>query len=213
MEFIKKYMIEFGLLPYKPGPWATQQWDDAYGSEQLEYFSNLNESGRYSIISGYLEYVTSQVKQEPIHILDIGCGNGLLYDRTKHINYTSWMGVDLSEVAIQQAQDLVKPIPDRNILFVVGNLLDPQFTIESKKYSVIIFNEVLYMSNDPDEMLRQASLALAHEGYILVSGWRHRGDSQLWRKIENYFAKVHSYDIQTENHPIAPRGWKVSLYK
>jgi len=211
-------LVEVGLLPYKPGPWSKSVWDTAYDNGQLDYFSDLSERGRYSILIGYLHYLNENdwSKPESPHsgdILDVGCGSGLLYERTRSLPFSTWTGVDLSEVAINKANEIARLHNDHRAIFVCEDMLSTETQWEKSSYDTIVINEVLNMCTDPNEMLERLSQSLKPNGTIIISAWRHLGDRRLWVYIRHHLTIIERIDLKSSLSSLAPRGWRVSMLK
>ena len=58
----------------------------------------IGELAHYSAIVGYCYYLNKSGT-----ILDIGCGEGILQERLRSLNYSRYVGVDISAKAIRRA--------------------------------------------------------------------------------------------------------------
>jgi len=211
-------LVEIGLLEYKPGPWSKSVWNTAYDNGQLDYFSDLSERGRYSVLIGYLHYLQENDWSNPESphsgdILDVGCGSGLLYERSRNIEFSTWTGVDLSEVAIEKANQISKSHKDSRAHFICEDMLSTDTRWEKNSYDTIVVNEVLNMCADPNQMLERLSQSLRPNGTIIISAWRHLGDRRLWIYIRNHLTIIERIDLKSSISSLAPRGWRVSLLK
>jgi 2-polyprenyl-3-methyl-5-hydroxy-6-metoxy-1,4-benzoquinol methylase len=70
-------------------------WDSMYEQGEWDYLTKIDELGHYSLLVGYCQYLNPKGK-----ILDIGCGEGLLQQQLRYLPYQSYLGVDVSNVAI-----------------------------------------------------------------------------------------------------------------
>ncbi len=75
-------------------------------------------------------------------ILDVGCGDGVLYQRFRPIGCERDVGIDMSDVAVSMAAEGARPEAE----FVAGDaaVYQPESTFDA-----IVFNEVLYYFPDP----------------------------------------------------------------
>ena len=139
--YVQAWAVELGISPYEPGPWSTNVWDTAYDNGQLDYFSSLSEKGRYSVLTGYLEFVlqNKSIKNNG-SVLDVGCGAGLLYERCQHLDFKQWTGVDLSESAIAQAQDVLNNHADHRVNFIAENMLSPNTIWSDTTYDLSLIH-------------------------------------------------------------------------
>ena len=85
-----------GLVRHRPESWAVAEWERAYSSGQLAYFSDMDELARYSLLAGYVRYIG-----ERPDILDIGCGEGLLRRHLDGVPIGHYTGIDLCSTAIR----------------------------------------------------------------------------------------------------------------
>src|SRR6185437_16252583 len=91
-----------GIVRHRPERRAVSEWDRAYSSGQLAYFGDLDEFARYSVLTGYVRYIGGRPD-----IIDIGCGDGLLRSHLEGLPFASYLGIDLSGVAVAAAQGLI----------------------------------------------------------------------------------------------------------
>lgn len=201
-DAVRPYLVEVGLLPYRPGPWSVQEWDDRYVSGALDYLGSRSELGRYSVLVGYLASLDG-----PRHVLDIGCGTGLLFERARHLPFRRWTGVDLSAAAVTAAAVTA----DARAEFIVDDVMSPRWQPDPIGYDCILVNEVLNMCEAPAAFLARVRGLLQSDGTLLVSAWRHRGDRQLWKLVHHLFREVDSIDLRSSTSTLAPRGWRVAL--
>ena len=76
-----------------------------------------------------------QKKQQPLKILEVGCGNGWLSHRLSAIPASKVIGADINFTEIQQAAGIFQHIP--NLHFIYG-AIDAD-TFEEKQFDVIVF--------------------------------------------------------------------------
>ena len=79
-------------------PAGKAVWEEQYRAGKWELMRGLDEGARYSVIAGYLHHLRPGGS-----VLDVGSGEGLLADHLRPSGYSRYLGVDLSEVAIEQA--------------------------------------------------------------------------------------------------------------
>lgn len=214
--WIRGWMTELGFVSYKPGPWNTKVWNSAYDSGQLDYFQDLTERPRYSVLIGYLNYIEEVESLKLGKILDVGCGDGLLFERSKEIGYAEWIGVDLSSVAVEQACARYEKLKSeqhlrKEALFIAADLLGTHDIALYQSFDVVIISEVIYMSDDPDRLLKTCREALKPGGFLLISMWRHRGDKRLWRQVLSYFVILDAVQVTPGSSALAPRGWRLAM--
>ena len=83
-------------------PKGQALWEQQYRRNDWAYLSGLREAGRYAAIIAYLTHLKPRAA-----VLDVGCGEGILFERYRGHGYTSYVGLDISAdaVASLQAQD------------------------------------------------------------------------------------------------------------
>lgn len=194
-----------GLLPHRPERWTTEQWTAAYGAGQLRYYAELEELARYSVIIGYIAWAAGANPGRPPTLLDVGCGTGLLRERLEGVAFSSYVGIDLSDTAIERAASVGH---DRS-RFVVGDAT----ALDLGRFDVVVLNEVLYYAPDPGALLRRVEGALAPGGVLVVSMWRHPGDRSLWREVDRALPTLDRVHLRNPSNRINPRGWWVSAHR
>lgn len=198
-------LVSLGLRRYEPKPWTIDRWNRDYANGNLDYFGQLSERPRFSVIVGYLDHVSPTGQ-----ILDAGCGNGFLFERARHLDFSLWRGVDLSSAAIDLATERNRT--DDRAVFQAADLLDETGAWAEHKYEVVVINEVLNMCDDPERLLVNVIERMeAKSGRLVISGWRHRGDHQLWRLIDRHTRTLDAVQLVPAMNNLAPRGWRVAL--
>jgi 2-polyprenyl-3-methyl-5-hydroxy-6-metoxy-1,4-benzoquinol methylase len=152
-------------------PEVREVWESQYRSGFWDYLSNREEVSRYSVIVGYIQYF------KPAHsILDIGCGAGILQERLGSCGYTRYVGLDLSEAAIEQAQRRV----DAKTLFIHG---DADAYMPLERFDIIIFNESLHYFDHPLESFARYTPFLKENGLIITSLFRTTRSMAIRRRL------------------------------
>lgn len=188
------------LVRYRPERWSIAEWDRAYASGQLAYFGSIDEMARYSILAGYVRHLEGS----PV-IVDVGCGEGLLRRHLHGVLFASYLGIDLSEVALQRAGFLA----DSRTTFVCADIM----TANISRADVVVLNEVLYFAKDPGALLERVALLLRPDGRVLVSMWRHPGDRHLWAALERRFHLEDTVTVRNPASRLAGRGWRLARYR
>jgi 2-polyprenyl-3-methyl-5-hydroxy-6-metoxy-1,4-benzoquinol methylase len=135
-------------------PISKSLWEEQYGSGHWDFLRSLGELGRFSVLAGYLHELKPQGA-----LLDIGCGEGLLYKRLLS-QPSLYLGLDISAAAIDKARTIG-----------AGPFLcaDAEQFVANDTYDVIVFNECLYYFNDPVETVGRYASALRPDGIMIVS--------------------------------------------
>ena len=179
-------------------PQAAEEWDSEYGAGKWRKLDSAAQVGHYAVIAGYV----SQLFPSPPTIVDIGCGHGRLHQLLGRSHYRSYVGVDLSAAAIDQAS----PATCEKTRFEVGD-----FTTWSpdRRYDVIIFNESIYYAVDPLAQLARYAGYLNDGGVLVLSMVRSAMNAGIARKIRRRFVTMHSSVIRNEHG----ETWEVSVLR
>ncbi len=181
--------IGVGALPYRPADPATlADWNREHASGEIDYYDELFELGRYSVLVGYLR----RLGRSP-SILDLGCGMGLFRKHLDGLDFERYVGVDPASEAIKRAG----PLEDDRTSFLVAT--EPP---AGETFDVAVCNEVLYVVPDADAMLAVAERALRPGGHLLTSNWRHPGDRALQRLIKNRFDLLDAVELENVVRPL-----------
>jgi SAM-dependent methyltransferase len=161
------------------------KWDAQYTAGKWDFIDTLPQVGHYYIIASYYASLTPGGS-----ILDVGCGTGVLQRVLRQVGYERYVGIDISQVAIQQAS---RNSDGRTSFEVIQN-----GRFESPgPFSTIIFNETLYYLDDPLAALREHATQLTGDGVFLVSIGYARSlrdrlyKQQIWQAIEREYTVVH----------------------
>ena len=104
----------------------------------------------------------SELVPKDKHLLDVGCGNGLLYDFLEDIDQNYYHGIDLSKEMIDRARN---KLPNSHL--VQGDFMS--FDQGDNKYSTIVFNECLHYMLEPYSALQKAIEMVEPSGSVIVS--------------------------------------------
>lgn len=138
-------------------PKDKSRWDAEYRDGRWGYIGQLPENSRYWAIIGYMHAFKASGEY-----LDVGCGDGVLFERFKLLGYQRYVGIDISEVAIEK----LRHYNDDRTDFVQadGNVHEP-----AGHFDIIVFNESLYYLRDPIRSLERYAQSLKPGGCIIVS--------------------------------------------
>jgi SAM-dependent methyltransferase len=118
-------------------------------------------------------------------ILDLGCGTGRTGLELDIKKYQYYVGVDISEVAINQARIECRENPDKNSrnYFVISDISK---YMPDRKYDVILFRESLYYINQflIPKILEKYRKYLSESGVMIVRISDRRRYKNIIRNIE-----------------------------
>jgi 2-polyprenyl-3-methyl-5-hydroxy-6-metoxy-1,4-benzoquinol methylase len=160
------------LLPYRPDRVSHGHYERLYASGSLDWYKDLSELARYSVVIGYCHYFKPSGA-----ILDVGCGEGILQERLEPNTYTQYVGVDSSNTAIRRAAER----QDEKTSFVMA---DFNTYVPSEQFDIIIFNECLYHADDPLGLVKRYESFLKDDGLFIVSICDHERVKKVWKILE-----------------------------
>jgi 2-polyprenyl-3-methyl-5-hydroxy-6-metoxy-1,4-benzoquinol methylase len=150
-------------------------WESQYIDGKWNYLTQLNELAHYSVITGYFNYFKYGGA-----LLDVGCGEGILYKRTCSSSYSKYVGIDISKEAVNRAMKN----KNEKTTFIQTDLYNYSTT---KKFDAIIFNEVLYYLNNQVEVLKRYDRFLKNDGIFIISMYHRRRNAIIWKDIESIY--------------------------
>ncbi len=186
------------------GAYGRERWEQQYRQGAWDYLNSEEEIPRYGVLCSYIKYFG-----RPISLLDVGCGEGLILNfcnREWLVNYT---GLDISQTALDRIKTLFPT--DRLICSPLE-----EFSID-QKFDVILFNEVLYYTTDPETHIKRFRNYLSPGGIFLISmseisGWRSRtarSARSVWRFIaKSKWKKIDEVLINDMSHR---KSWRIAL--
>ena len=142
-----------------------KQWDEEYKRGQWDVLDfNAAERSRSAIIAGTF----FQVYKKNGTFLDVGCGEGVMFDYLRPEQQPSYLGVDISREGIEIG---MKKRPTAS--FIVSRAED--FNIgAAKKFDFIVFSEMIYYC-DHNKVFEQYAKYLNPGGYIALCTWFREG--------------------------------------
>jgi SAM-dependent methyltransferase len=157
-----------------PKPKST--WDAEYAAGRWAYMAEQRELVRYWTLIGYMDAL-----RRGGEYMDVGCGDGVLFERFKPLGYRRYVGVDISDVAIEK----LRPYNDDRTSFCQanGDVYEPV-----GRFDVIIFNESLYYFREPVRSLERYAQWLKPGGCFIVSTYTaSRRSSAVLREAKRAF--------------------------
>ena len=177
-------------------PVAREVWESQYLAGRWDYMEQVDELARYSMVIGFLQYFKPGGS-----ILDVGCGEGILFRRYRFYTYTKYVGIDISEAAIKK----ISQEDNERAVFIRADA--EQYT-PTENFDSIVFNEVLYYFNDPFSTLEKYTNFLTRDSILIISTYT---DSKRAMSILNRIKSTHRLlsEVKTVQ---GSRAWICSIF-
>jgi 2-polyprenyl-3-methyl-5-hydroxy-6-metoxy-1,4-benzoquinol methylase len=198
---VKRFLppaIQARILPARSVSIPDATWNRQYDTGSWDYLEATRELARYSVIAGYCRQLKPAAR-----VLDVGCGTGVLAQWLSSASISSYVGVDLSSVAIEQARQ--SNIPGAQFAIADAATFEP-----SQEFDVIVFNEMLYYLENPEEHVRRIARSLAPGGLLIVSIWYHDDGIRTWKRLKGAFDEL---DCVRITHAATRFKWDVAVLK
>jgi SAM-dependent methyltransferase len=168
-------------------------WEEQYTSGHWNFLRSLDELGRFSVMIGYLH----SLKPDGA-VLDIGCGEGVLFERMQPAGCAQYLGIDISAEAVNRARSRSAGT------FVCA---DAERFVPTDTYDAILFNESLYYFVDPVGAVVRYATALRPGGIMIVSTFlRSRRGRAILRALKRKFTVLDETSITHDT-----RTWTCSV--
>lgn len=175
-------------------PKPRMQWEAEYRSGRWAYLSSGEERPAQIAVLGYVLHHHASPS-----VLDVGCGDGVLFSMLRHFPLAEYHGVDVSEEAIAAIRARMAP---RSVITGATRLMftraDFETFVPSRRYDVIVFNNSLMYADDPLWVLERFANHLSPGGIIVVSLCYNRWQFPIWRRIADRFRTVHASKVANE---------------
>ncbi len=183
-------------------PVAPQIWNRQFGAGEWDFLEGADESAHYeAIVALYKRFCDQEL------ILDIGCGNGVLFKYLKEkgsLPPSLYHGIDLSSAAIAICQ---RKYPEAH--FAHCDFDSDEAALE-KRAGVIVFNETLYYFSKPLQTLKKAQAKhLKRGGHFIISMCEYPGHDQLWTSIEACYERLDRQTVTNQKGQV----WSVRAFR
>lgn len=180
---------------------SRQTWENEYREGSWDYLRSDEEMPRYAVIATYLR------KHCPGGVLlDAGCGEGILCDHLWPGSYAQYLGLDFSSEAIARANAR----PRVNASFEVADVTC-YAADAGRRFDAVIFNEVLYCTEDPAAVISSFARHLRPQGILVASIY-----SPWLRKMQPVIEQVEADAGWTEefavHHQRSGRSWTIKIW-
>jgi SAM-dependent methyltransferase len=165
-------LLAIKLKGYRPERHRPEDWTRQYETGAWAYLADLSERPRYSVMVGYLAALA------PRHILDVGCGEGLLARKIRHLPFETYVGIDFSPAPVAAARAALGD--DLRLTFAVADAESYQPATEP---DAIIFSECLNYLSDPVGIIEHYSKSIASNGFIIISLFQSPRADKAWEML------------------------------
>jgi 2-polyprenyl-3-methyl-5-hydroxy-6-metoxy-1,4-benzoquinol methylase len=187
------------VLPYRSMNGEKSVLEGEYSSGVWDYLRGLDELSRFSVVAGYCHYFKKKGA-----ILEIGCGEGILQERLNPLEYSRYVGVDISAEAIKRAAHK----QDERTSFVRE---DASIYAPETGFDVILFNECLEYFADPLRLVQRYESFLEKHGLYIVSMFVGR-DTARANRIWKMLASRYTPEAQTRVSTKPGYTWIVKVF-
>ena len=172
----------------------ADRWDYQY--TQGEWEGLPAESARLEAVIGL---IGSSYKAPAI--LEIGCGKAVMLRQMPAGSFSTFTGIDLSQVAIRGA----RLYETERIRFAQA---DMQSFMPGNMYDVIAFNESLYYAKDPAAVFARYLPFLKDGGSIIVSAFQNKYTAKLWPALARKWQATHIQVVKEGKNE-----WNIRMYR
>lgn len=138
-------------------PLAPADWDEQYAGQHWDFLTGVGELAHYAVIAAYGSYLRPHAA-----VLDLGCGEGVLYDRYLPLGCRRYVGVDISQTAVARLAE--RASPENEFVAQDAETYEPDGA-----FDVIIFNESITYFTEPEASFERYARWLAPDGIMIVS--------------------------------------------
>jgi SAM-dependent methyltransferase len=162
--------------------YSPQTWEQKYRDEKYD-LSSKKEDARYGALLQVLR------RYDRGTMLDLGCGDGLLWNNYRPLSKSPLIGIDYSATAVAKANALNVP----NCRFECG---DYRSYRPHQKISVVVFNESLYYVEDFLDAMHKCSEWVSQRGVIVVSMFDTSVTKRIWKKLLQQYSPIQHVTVR-----------------
>jgi len=175
--------------------YSSEIWEKKYREEHY-HLGDPQEDGRF----GALLQVLRRYDRGPM--LDLGCGDGLLWKHYRPLSDSPLIGVDYSDTAVAKANSLALP----NAEF---HAADYRNFKPGRQLTVVVFNESLYYINSFLEAIATAENFLDEQGVIVVSMFDTLVTRRIWKRLLERRKWLQSISVHDQR---SQRTWAIRVF-
>lgn len=176
--------VSSSLSAFFPHLVTGKVWDREYARGAWDVLLDDDQLGHNMIVLGYVMKAPRNAD-----ILEVGCGAGRLLDLIKRIEFGSYLGVDISAEAIDRAKALC-------VERAAFEVADATLFGTDRKFDVVVFNEIAYYFQKPEEVISRYVGQLKEDGFMVVSMVEFPPSRWIWRRLDEIFETVNMARVQ-----------------
>jgi len=177
------------------GYYSAKVWDDKYRRENYD-LGDAKEDARYGALLQILR------RYDHGALIDLGCGDGLLWKYYRPLSKSVLVGVDYAEAAIAKAVAL--DLPDAR--FACG---DYRNFNPGQMFSAAVFNESLYYIDDFMAAMHAAQAFLDENGVVIVSMFDTLVTRRIWKQLLRELPVLQSAGVRDH---ASGRSWTIRVF-
>lgn len=146
-------------------------------------------------------------------ILDLGCGNGRIYDLFLDNPKIKYTGIDFSEKLVDLAHERYKNIKGKNApKFIVGDITSKGLINQTPTYDTIFLIASYHHILDKNErlqLLKNIKKALKDDGIVVLTVWNLWNSKTIKKVLQSWWRKTIRQEpgaIFNINYPFNDRG-------
>lgn len=175
--------------------YSAQTWERKYCEEKYD-LSSKKEDARY----GSLLQILRRYDQGPM--LDLGCGDGLLWRNYRPLSHSTLIGIDYSATAVAKANAL-------NLPHCRFDCADYRTFRLDEQVSVVVFNESLYYIDDFLSAMHKSSEWLSESGVVVVSMFDTLVTKRIWKKLLQQYFSIQGITVRDHE---SGRSWTMRVF-
>ena len=175
--------------------YSSEIWERKYREEHY-HLGDPQEDGRF----GALLQVLRRYDRGPM--LDLGCGDGLLWKHYRPLSDSPLIGVDYSDTAVAKANSLALP----NAEF---HAADYRNFKPGRQLTVVVFNESLYYIDAFLDAIATAENFLDEQGVIVVSMFNTLVTRRIWKRLLERRRWLQSISVHDQR---SKRTWTIRVF-
>jgi trans-aconitate methyltransferase len=162
--------------------YSSEIWEKKYRDENYD-LGDPKEDGRYGALLQVLR------RYDRGSLIDLGCGDGLLWRHYRPLSDARLIGVDYSDTAVAKANA-------RGLERCQFLTADYRTFVPPGQVSVVVFNESLYYIEDFEGALDRAEAWLDQDGCVVVSMFDTLVTSRIWKRLAARRKWIQSLKVQ-----------------